>query len=60
MHEIRKSGEKAEESIASPIVLFDGVCNLCSLVVKFTILRDPDGIFGFAYLESEPGRFYTC
>jgi predicted DCC family thiol-disulfide oxidoreductase YuxK len=60
MQEIRKSGEKVDERIASPIVLFDGVCNLCSSVVKFAILRDPDGIFGFASLQSEPGRFYTC
>lgn len=36
-----------------PIVLFDGVCNLCSASVQFIIDRDPKGIFRFASLQSE-------
>lgn len=39
-----------------PIVLFDGVCNLCSGFVQFVVPRDPDGIFRFASLQSEVGR----
>ncbi len=39
-----------------PIILFDGVCNLCSGSVKFVIERDPEGIFRFAPLQSEAGR----
>ncbi|RAW01669.1 thiol-disulfide oxidoreductase DCC family protein [Pseudochryseolinea flava] len=35
-----------------PVVLFDGVCNLCNGAVQFVIKRDPDGIFKFASLQS--------
>ncbi|GAB3021746.1 thiol-disulfide oxidoreductase DCC family protein [Natronobiforma cellulositropha] len=38
-----------------PIVLFDGVCNLCSGFVQFIAPRDPDGEFRFASLQSETG-----
>jgi predicted DCC family thiol-disulfide oxidoreductase YuxK len=38
------------------IVLFDGVCNLCSRSVAFIIRHDPRGRFHFASLQSEPGR----
>jgi predicted DCC family thiol-disulfide oxidoreductase YuxK len=41
-----------------PILLFDGVCNLCNGFVRFLIERDPDpeGRFLFASLQSVPGR----
>lgn len=39
-----------------PIILFDGVCNLCTGVVQFIIPRDPEGIFHFAPLQSEAGQ----
>jgi predicted DCC family thiol-disulfide oxidoreductase YuxK len=35
-----------------PVVLFDGVCNLCSAVVQFAIPRDPRGRLRFAPLQS--------
>jgi len=35
-----------------PVVLFDGVCNLCAGSVKFLIERDPEGVFRFAPLQS--------
>jgi predicted DCC family thiol-disulfide oxidoreductase YuxK len=35
-----------------PVVLFDGVCNLCSATVRFIIERDPAGAFRFASLQS--------
>ena len=38
-----------------PIVLFDGVCNLCAGAVRFIIPRDPRGRFRFASLQSEAG-----
>lgn len=41
---------------ASPIVLFDGVCNLCSGSVQFLLKRDPEGRFRFAPLQSDAGR----
>lgn len=37
----------------APIILFDGVCNLCSASVTFIMDRDPDAIFKFAPLESD-------
>jgi len=39
-----------------PIILFDGVCNLCSGVVLFAIKRDPERIFKYAPLQSEAGQ----
>ncbi len=41
---------------AHPIVLFDGVCNLCSGAVQFIIRRDPEGRFRFASLQSPLGE----
>ncbi len=41
------------------IVLFDGVCNLCSGSVQFIIKRDPGGTLRFASLQSPFGR-ETC
>lgn len=38
------------------VVLFDGVCNLCSGAVRFIAERDPEGIFRFASLQSDVGR----
>jgi predicted DCC family thiol-disulfide oxidoreductase YuxK len=38
------------------IVLFDGVCNLCTSTVQFLIKRDPYGYFMFASLQSAIGR----
>lgn len=36
-----------------PLVLFDGVCNLCNGSVQFIIHRDKKGIFQFASLQSD-------
>lgn len=41
---------------AGPVLLFDGVCNLCSGVVQFLIPRDPEGIVRFASLQSDVGQ----
>jgi predicted DCC family thiol-disulfide oxidoreductase YuxK len=38
------------------IVIFDGVCNLCSSVVQFIIKRDPQGKFKFAASQSAAGQ----
>ncbi|MXV63603.1 DUF393 domain-containing protein [Natronorubrum sp. JWXQ-INN-674] len=40
----------------APIVLFDGVCNLCHGFVQFIVPRDTDGQFHFASLQSEVGQ----
>ena len=39
-----------------PIILFDGVCNLCNASVQFIIERDPTAIFHFASLQSNAGQ----
>lgn len=39
-----------------PILLFDGVCNLCNRSVQWVLKRDKRGIFRFAALQSEVGR----
>ena len=38
------------------LVLFDGVCNLCTASVQFIIRHDRAGIFYFAPLQSDIGR----
>jgi predicted DCC family thiol-disulfide oxidoreductase YuxK len=40
----------------SPVILFDGICNLCSGIVKFIIRRDPHEKFRFAALQSDSGQ----
>jgi predicted DCC family thiol-disulfide oxidoreductase YuxK len=44
---------KADEH---PIVLFDGVCNLCNNSVQFMIQRDPRARLRFTSLQSEAGQ----
>ncbi|MBI1295885.1 DUF393 domain-containing protein [bacterium] len=39
-----------------PILLFDGVCNLCNGAVKFIIAQDPKGKYAFASLQSTVGE----
>ena len=41
---------------AERLVLFDGVCNLCSSTVRFIIQRDPEKRFRFASLQSPLGQ----
>ncbi len=41
-----------------PVLLFDGVCNLCNGSVKFIIERDHKKLFMFASLQSEKGQEY--
>ena len=38
------------------IVLFDGVCNLCSGWVQFLIKRDPNADFVFCPVQSDTGK----
>ena len=39
-----------------PIILFDGVCNMCNGGVNFALDYDQEGVFRFAALQSEVGR----
>lgn len=38
------------------IILFDGVCNLCTGTVAFLIKKDKKALFRFAPLQSEAGQ----
>jgi predicted DCC family thiol-disulfide oxidoreductase YuxK len=42
--------------MTTPIVLFDGECNLCSGTVQFVLRRDRRARFRFASLQSPKGR----
>ena len=39
-----------------PIVLFDGVCNLCNNAVQCIIRRDPNAHFQYASLQSQQAQ----
>jgi len=41
------------ETESNPIVLYDGVCGLCNLLVQFVLKRDKRDYFRFASLQSE-------
>ena len=38
------------------IILFDGVCNLCSASVQFVLKRDSNAVFQFCSLQSDTGK----
>ena len=37
----------------NPVILFDGVCNLCERSVQLVIRNDREGLFRFASLQSD-------
>lgn len=41
--------------VESPVLLFDGVCNLCNATVNFVIDADREGRIRFASLQSAAG-----
>jgi len=41
-----------------PILLFDGVCNLCNSLVRFVIRHDKSSTVKFSALQSEAGRSF--
>lgn len=48
--------ELLEISNEHPILLFDGVCNVCNGFVQFVIERDPEKQFRFIALQSNTGK----
>ena len=48
VNEVTRDGEK--------VVLFDGVCNLCSSSVRFMLRRDRRRVLRFASIQSAAGR----
>ncbi len=53
---ITSSTDKLFESDRRPIILFDGVCNLCNGGVNLALDLDPPGKLRFAALQSDAGR----
>lgn len=49
-------GTGVETPTDRPVLLFDGVCNLCTGSVQWIIEHDPEGQFQFASLQSEAGQ----
>ncbi len=45
-----------EPPSSGPVILFDGVCNLCNAAVQWVIERDRRARFRFGALQSEAGR----
>jgi len=43
-------------NLDKPIILFDGVCNLCNASVQFIIKRDSKKNFMFSSLQSDAGQ----
>lgn len=50
------SSGAAFDGYPTPIILFDGVCNLCSWSVQFLAPRDRDGLLWFAAVQSDAGQ----
>ena len=40
----------------SPVIYFDGVCNLCTRAVQFLLKHDKKNVFRFASLQGESGQ----
>ena len=52
----KKRCKSLNSDIKSPVLLFDGVCNLCNASVQWILKRDRKGIFKFAALQSDTGQ----
>ena len=46
----------ALKDIKQPVILFDGVCNLCNGAVQYVVKHDTDKCFLFASLQSQFGQ----
>ena len=49
-------GRTASQGQGAHLVLYDGVCGLCSRVLQFVLTRDRRGVFHFASLQSATGK----
>ncbi|MFB6312312.1 MAG: thiol-disulfide oxidoreductase DCC family protein [Salinirussus sp.] len=51
-----RTPEEIVADLEHPILLFDGVCNLCNGLVRFVIRFDDSGRYRFAPLQSDVGQ----
>ena len=54
MAESQAQGRSHDEPVH--LVLYDGVCGLCSSLLQFLLTHDRRGVFAFASLQSRTGR----
>jgi predicted DCC family thiol-disulfide oxidoreductase YuxK len=47
---------EAQQSVAAHLVLYDGVCGLCSRLLQFLLRHDRRRVFSFAALQSAVGQ----
>lgn len=52
----RRDRELDRETADHPVIVFDGICNLCNALVSFVIRRDPEMNFRFAASQSDAGE----
>merc|ERR1712008_561684 len=52
----RTVSKRAFDNDQRPIILFDGVCNLCNNAVNLALDWDPEGKLRFSALQSNVGR----
>ena len=52
----KKRSKSVNTDVNSPVLLFDGVCNLCNASVQWVITHDTGGVFRFAALQSAAGQ----
>ena len=50
------TAEEVVSRVDGPILLFDGVCNLCNATVRFVVENDSAGRVSFAPLQSPVGQ----
>src|SRR5439155_8214298 len=48
--------DAAQEAEGTHLVLYDGVCGLCSRLLQFLLAHDHRSVFKFASLQSATGR----
>ena len=51
-----RRGSSAAARLTHPVILFDGVCNLCNATVDLVVRRDRRGRFRLAPLQSQLAR----
>jgi predicted DCC family thiol-disulfide oxidoreductase YuxK len=47
---------EAQSAVGAHLVLYDGVCGLCSRLLRFVLRHDRGRVFSFASLQSAVGR----
>src|SRR5215831_11913166 len=54
--EVPSDWRRPHDALPAPVILFDGVCNLCNAWVRFIIRHDPTRIFRFSAQQSPIGQ----